>query len=158
MYYSGYYDIPSSYYYSSSSSSAAAAGFGAAIGAMMGVYSIIAIAITVLQIVAMWKIFSKAGWKSLIPIYNLVILFKISGLSPWTILAYLTAWIPVIGWVVSIVITVLQANGLSKSFGKSTGFTIGLVLLPSIFYLILGFGNAEYVGKDDTIEIEKTEE
>lgn len=161
MYYSGYYDIPSSYYYSSSSSSAAAAGFGAAIGAMMGVYSIIAIAIAVLQIVAMWKIFSKAGqdgWKSLIPIYNLVILFKISGLSPWTILAYLTAWIPVIGWVVSIVITVLQANGLSKSFGKSTGFTVGLVLLPSIFYLILGFSNAEYVGKDATIKIEKTEE
>ena len=63
--------------------SSAAAGFGAAFGAMMGIYFIVAIVIAVLQVIAMWKIFSKAGeagWKSLIPIYNSVILFKISGL------------------------------------------------------------------------------
>ena len=112
----------------------------------------------------MWKIFSKsgeAGWKSLIPIYNCVILFKISGLSPWLILAYLASVIPFVGWIVVLVISILQANGLSKSFGKSTGFTVGLVLLPSIFYLILGFGNSEYIGttkKDEPIEVEKTEE
>lgn len=129
------------------------AGFGAAIGAMLGIYLLILLVIYVLQIIAMWKIFSKAGeagWKSIIPIYNAVILFKISGLSPWLILAYLAAIIPFVGWIVPIVITILQANGLSKSFGKSTGFTVGLVLLPSIFYLILGFGNSEYIGNSTT--------
>ena len=98
------------------------AGFGAAIGAMLGIYLLILLVIYVLQIIAMWKIFSKAGeagWKSIIPIYNAVILFKISGLSPWLILAYLAAIIPFVGWIVPIVITILQANGLSKSFGKS---------------------------------------
>lgn len=141
-------------------SSAAAAGFGAAFGAMIGIYIVIAIVIAILQIIAMWKIFSKAGeagWKSIIPIYNVVILFKISGLSPWLILAYFAAIIPIIGWIVPIVITVLQANGLAKSFGKSTGFTVGLVILPSIFYLILGLGSSEYIGKKEDL-IDVTEE
>ena len=42
---------------------------------------IISIAICILQIVALWKVFEKAGeagWKSIIPIYNLYILFKIT--------------------------------------------------------------------------------
>lgn len=144
--------------------SSAAAGLGAAFGAMMGIYFIFAIVIGILQIIAMWKVFSKAGeagWKSLIPIYNSVILFKISGLSPWLLLTYLTAIIPFVGWLVILVINILQANGLAKSFGKSTGFTVGLVLLPSIFYLILGFGKSEYVGtskKEEPIVVEKTEE
>lgn len=135
--------------YSQYTDSAAAAGFGAAFGAFMGVYMFLVLAIAVIQIIAMWKIFTKAGeagWKSLIPIYNSVILFKISGLSPWLLLTYLTTFIPVVGWIVVLVITILQANGLAKAFGKSTGFTVGLVLLSSIFYLILGFGKDEYIG------------
>ena len=35
---------------------------------------------------------------------------------------------------------------LAKSFGKGTGFGIGLILLAPIFYLILAFGSARYVG------------
>lgn len=35
---------------------------------------------------------------------------------------------------------------MAKSFGKDAGFTVGLVLLPTIFYMILGFGKAEYIG------------
>lgn len=120
----------------------------AALGTMAGFCMVFAIVFSVLQIIAMWKIFTKAGkagWKSLIPIYNTVILFKISRLSPWLILAYLTSFIPFVGWIIVLTINILQANGLSKSFGKSTGFTFGLVLLPSIFYLILGFDKSEYI-------------
>ncbi len=147
MYSSYYYDVSP---YAREMDSAASVGLGAAIGSMIGVYSVIVLIIAILQIIANWKIFTKAGeagWKSIIPIYNLVILFRISGLSPWILLAYLTAFIPVIGWIVSVVISVLQANGLSKSFGKSTGFTVGLFFLPSIFYMILGFGSSQYIGK-----------
>lgn len=42
---------------------------------------IISIALLVLNIVALWMIFTKAGesgWKSLIPIYNCYVLFKIA--------------------------------------------------------------------------------
>ena len=51
---------------------------GAFAGMMMGIV-FISICIGVLTIIANWRLFSKAGqagWKSIIPIYNLVILFR----------------------------------------------------------------------------------
>jgi len=44
------------------------------------------------------------------------------------------------------VVAIWVTNLLSKSFGKGVAFTLGLLFLPVIFYLILGFGNAEYIG------------
>ena len=35
---------------------------------------------------------------------------------------------------------------VSKSFGKDEGFTAGLVILGLIFWPILGFGSAKYLG------------
>ena len=35
---------------------------------------------------------------------------------------------------------------LAKSFGKGILFTIGLLLLPNIFTLILAFGKSQYIG------------
>jgi hypothetical protein len=39
-----------------------------------------------------------------------------------------------------------MVNELSKSFGKGAGFTVGMLFLPIIFYPILAFGSAQYVG------------
>ena len=36
--------------------------------------------------------------------------------------------------------------GLAKAFGKNVGFMIGMILLPFIFYSILGLGKSEYIG------------
>ena len=43
---------------------------------------------------------------------------------------------------------IYYSNNLAKSFGKDIGYTVGLVVPETswIFELILGFGNAEYVG------------
>ena len=123
---------------------------GTILGAFLGVIIIVSLVIAIIQLAGMWKVFTKAGekgWKCIIPIYNLVILFRISGLSPWIIFGYLASIIPFVGWIVCLGITIYQCNSLAKSFGKDVGYTIGLVLLPTIFYLILGFGKAEYVGK-----------
>ena len=52
----------------------------AAFGAYIGVILTIGLVWTIIQIIAWWKIFTKAGekgWKSIIPIYNQVILYKI---------------------------------------------------------------------------------
>ena len=71
-----YYD----YGYSSS------VGTAATLASIISTYSIFVIAFYVALVVAQWKIFVKAGeegWKSIIPIYNVIILYKISGLSPW---------------------------------------------------------------------------
>jgi hypothetical protein len=35
---------------------------------------------------------------------------------------------------------------LAKSFGRGTGFALGLIFLSPIFLLILGFGSDRYLG------------
>lgn len=103
---------------------------------------IIYLAIIVVLIAAQWKIYEKAGkpgWACLIPFYNIIVLLEIVGKPWWWLLLML---IPV----VNIVIAIWVTNLLSKSFGKSEGFTVGLLLLGIIFYPILGFGDAQYQG------------
>lgn len=102
--------------------------------------------IYVLLIIAMWKIFTKAGkpgWASIVPIYNVIVMFQIIGLNPWLLLLYL---IPVVNFVVAIVFSIMQASRLSKAFGKGTGFALGLFFLNPIFLLMLGFGDSKYIG------------
>lgn len=141
----------SSYYYGSSAADVEAVA-GAVMGVML-VYSIILIAIAVVELIGMWKMFTKAGepgWKCLIPIYNLVILFKIAGISPWFILGYLLAFIPAVGWIAALALQIYLAINLAKVFGQSGGFAAGLVLLQPIFICILGFGKAEYQAPTST--------
>ena len=47
----------------------------------------------------------------------------------------------------------IQTNlRLAKAFGKGTGFGVGLTFLAPIFFLMLGFGKAEFVGLDGAAE------
>jgi hypothetical protein len=46
----------------------------------------------------------------------------------------------------NIIAIIQDIHRLSKSFGKDAGFTVGLIFLGIIFYPILGFGSAKYVG------------
>ncbi len=108
----------------------------------MGVIIVIYLAIIVLMIASMWTIFSKAGkpgWASIVPIYNLIVLLEIVGKPWWWLLLML---IPI----VNIVILIIVWHNLSLSFGKSGGFTVGLILLGIIFLPMLAFGDAKYVG------------
>ena len=121
-----------------------------ATGALAGffaTYSIVMIVVAVLTLIAEWRIFTKAGeagWKCLIPIYNIVVLFRIAGISPLWVLGYLAAVIPVVGAFVALGITIYAMINLAKAFGKGGGFAAGLILLNTVFILILGFGSAEY--------------
>lgn len=99
-------------------------------------------ALVVLCIIAMWKVFEKAGqpgWAAIIPIYNTYIMLKIGGKPGWWLLLML---IPI----VNIVFVVWMYNMISKSFGKDEGFTVGMILLGIVFWPILGFGDARYLG------------
>lgn len=103
---------------------------------------ILYLAVVIFIIAAYWQIYSKAGqpgWACLVPIYNWYVLLKIVGKPGWWILLY---FIPI----VNIVFLIWTINMLSKSFGKDEGFTIGLILLGIVFYPILGFGSARYIG------------
>ncbi len=103
---------------------------------------IIGLLFALLIIVAMWKVFTKAGqpgWASIIPIYNLYIWCKIVGRPWWWILLML---IPFVNFIVAIILCI----DMAKSFGKGAGFGIGLALLGIIFWPILGFSSAQYQG------------
>ena len=98
--------------------------------------------IAVIMIIAMWKIFEKAGhegWKAIIPIYSFYILLKIVDKPGWWLILMI---IPLVNYIY----LVWTYNMLSKSFGKDEGFTLGLVFLGIIFFPILGFGSAQYLG------------
>jgi Family of unknown function (DUF5684) len=109
---------------------------------MNGVVWIIYIAIVVLVIAGFWKVFTKAGeagWQSIIPIWNIIVLLRIVGRPWWWILLFI---IPIVGIVIGIIVYI----DFAKSFGKGGGFAVGLILLGFIFIPILGFGSATYVG------------
>lgn len=98
--------------------------------------------IAIISIVSMWKVFVKAGqpgWACIIPIYNWYIMIKIVGKPDWWLIMM---FIPIVNLVYAIWVT----NLLSKSFGKDEGFTVGLLLLSFIFWPILAFGSAKYLG------------
>ena len=94
----------------------------------------------IVAIIGLWKLFTKAGkpgWASIVPIYNTIVMIDIAGKPLWWILLL---FIPFVNIVVSILIMI----GMAKNFGRGTGTAIGLIFLPLIFMLILGFGSAEY--------------
>lgn len=96
----------------------------------------------IVVIAAMWRVYQKAeqpGWACLIPFYNVYIMLKIAGKPGWWLLLF---FIPL----VNVVFIIWTYNMISKSFGKDEGFTVGLVLLSFVFWPILGFGSATYLG------------
>lgn len=146
-------------------------GIGAVFGILAGLgiaIIIFALIIAVLSIIAMWRIFTKAGekgWKSLIPIYNVYILFKIAGRNFWKYfwLAFALGFVEAIadnvantavaaicaiGALVLAIYVIIEIvkmyHGLSTKFGHDAGFTVGLVFLNIIFMLILALGNSQY--------------
>lgn len=144
----------------------------AGLGISLLAFVIIVIVIAVLSIVACWKLFEKAGeagWKSIIPIYNSYILFKIcwKPMMFWIVLACSVVnsvaaaitndpnnWICIISLLVVAVITIMQLVMLSKAYGHGGGFAVGLIFLNTIFMLILGLGDSQYVGNTSEKEQE----
>ena len=121
---------------------AAAEAAGAAAGVFGALVLLIDLAIAILMIAGLWKVFTKAGkpgWASIIPIYNGIVLLEICGRPIWWILLML---IPCVNIIFSLIVFI----DLAKSFGKDALFGVALWLLGFIFLPILGFGSAQYRG------------
>jgi len=116
------------------SDSAAAAGGGA-------FATVLYLIIAVVAIVAMWKLFVKAGepgWASIIPFYNTFTLVKIAGFNPWLFLLFLIPF-------VNVVFAIYVMIKIGEAFGKTLGWSvIFLVILSFIGMLMLGFGSETY--------------
>lgn len=96
---------------------------------------------TLVNIVAFWQIFEKAGkpgWKSIIPIYNLLVLFDILGKPRYWFLFLL---IPGLHLFIPFWMTIL----LGQRFQQSDLFIMGLFLFGFVFVPILAFGDSKYL-------------
>ncbi|MDD7453952.1 MAG: DUF5684 domain-containing protein [Blautia obeum] len=136
-----------------------------------GIYLVFAFIWWLLQIIANWNIFTKAGeagWKSIIPVYSDYISYKIAWQPSYFWLVFVlgiitsvangmadpNGTITTILLIVSLIriilaiISILYCIKLSRAFGHGIGFAIGLMFLQPIFMLILGFGNDPYYGAD----------
>jgi hypothetical protein len=102
-----------------------------------------ALALVVVVIAGVWKMFEKAGqpgWAAVIPIYNAWVLLKVAGRPGWWLILL---FLPI----VSIIIAIVLAIDIAKAFGQGAAFGFFLnFLFGGIGYVILGFGNFQYRG------------
>lgn len=121
----------------------------------------------ILQAVADWKIFSKAGRPGIlafIPIVNIYVEYGICW-SNFMGLLYLvcvgvTSYISGVqepsstlttvsgvASVAALVLHIVQSIKLAKSFGKGVGYGILLILFGPLARLFLGLGDSRYIGR-----------
>ena len=147
---------------------------GYGLGTFVTIVSIVTLACWVLGIIAYWKIFTKAGekgWKAIIPVYSDYIGYKITWQTSkfWIMFALVVVSSILIAlvqngliggavWqlifilvslacsIAALVFEIIRTCKLSKAFGHGAGYAVGLIFLPWIFSLIVGFGSSEYKG------------
>ncbi|MCM0083444.1 DUF5684 domain-containing protein [Geomonas sp. Red32] len=117
--------------------------------------NLILILVSLLLIIAgMWKVFEKAGyagWKAIIPFYNMYLLMIIAGKPGWW---FFLLFIPVVG----IAILLLAYLSLAEKFGKSALFAVGLVFFPMLCFPALGFDRSQYGARKEELEFSFSEE
>ena len=131
-------------------------GVGMGIGIVLGL-SLFALILYLLYVIGLFKMFSKMGiapWKAIIPIYNQYMVCT----KVWNVIGFVLilataiiqradiAYVSTIIGICCVVLRVLYANKLVKSFGNGTGYTILYFFFPSIMTMVLGFGKDEYIG------------
>ncbi|MDO4484482.1 MAG: DUF5684 domain-containing protein [Clostridia bacterium] len=131
------------------------AGLWGFVAGYFAVIAVISAAITVLTIIGLWKTIAKTGepgWKALIPILNEYVLCDRCWEKNafWVMLGVaLGCGVPVVNIICSIAMVVLWVMlciRISAAFGKELPFAIGMIFLPPVFFMILGFGSSRYIG------------
>ncbi len=129
---------------------------------------VVCIALVVVAIAGMWKTVSKLGgrgWSQIVPVYSVWERSSAAGCERALCVVYtVLAAVALASNVVNnesfqsiaglcnlayLVIEFMVAYKIARRFGKGKVFTVGLVILPFIFYGILGLGSAR------PIELEK---
>lgn len=96
--------------------------------------------ICILIVASQWIVFEKggeAGWKCLVPFYNMYVLMEISGKPGWWMFLL---FVPLVG----VAFLLFAMLSLARKFGRSELFGVGLLFLPMIFLPLLAFGGSEY--------------
>ncbi len=118
-------------------------------GFLVGIVLILAlIAVAVLCIVAMWKLFIKAGkpgWASIVPFYNTYVMVELAGRPAWWFAVIIL--VPLVGTVFSLIVII----DFVKAYGKDTVFGVLSWFFPFVTFPMLAFDkNTHYVGNGAT--------
>jgi hypothetical protein len=87
-----------------------------------------------------YRIYEKAGfpgWSALVPFYSAVVFLRLVGRPAWWV------WLLIVPGV-NLVIGVIARIDLADRFDRGPAFGVGLILLPFVFFPMLGFGPARY--------------
>ena len=118
----------------------------AAIGLVLSMFIgliIVGLAIIIVVYAAYWAIMKKAGKEGIdgiIPVHNEICLLEICGIPKWMWFLNLIPF-------GALAFTIILAIYMARSFGKTGGYAVGLIFLPFVFYPMLAWGSARYVGK-----------
>ena len=107
---------------------------------------IIYLIIIIANIAGGWKMYEKAGkpgWSFIIPIYNIIVFFKIAEKPLWWILLLL--FIPI----ANLIVGILVIMAFLERFSKPRWHVIIWIILPYIYVPYLGFSDAQYSGTAD---------
>ena len=129
--------------------------YGNAVGSVLGglliflvIISIIALAVSIVTLIAQWKLFKKAGkdgWEAIVPFYCNYVLVEIAGLKWYWFLFFFAPFvcnligIGIIGWLAYLFTMFNIFYNISKRCGKGVGFAICATLFTPICMMILGF-------------------
>lgn len=106
-------------------------------------FMLVPLLLAIIMIAAMWRVFEKAGeagWKALIPIYNLYVLVSIAGKAWWWFLIILC--VPLVG----LIFYLLVCLALAQKFNKSPLYGVLLCFFGFIMFPLLAFDDSTYSG------------
>lgn len=118
---------------------------------------VITLAIMIVQLIAYWKIYKKAGkggWEAIVPFYCNWIIVKIAGLKWYWFLFFFAplvssfANLEILGWLAYLFGTFNCFYNISKRFNKGLGFAICFTLFTPICAAILGFSKKAIYDKN----------
>ena len=113
---------------------------GTAIMGLSAGIMIFSLILSLISIISYWKLFVKAGkpgWASIVPIYNTIVMIEIAKLPIWYFILF---FVPIVN-----IFALFKINiEISKKFGKSTGYGVGMTLIPIIFIPMLAFSDNVY--------------
>jgi len=116
---------------------------GSILGGLFGLlFMLVELALAAAALAGLWKTFIKMGhpgWAGIVPYYNVYLMIQALG-KPilWFILFVIPCTCPFVYLFILI--------EFAPRFNKGTGFALGLFFLPFIFWPLLGFGDAKYLG------------
>ena len=82
--------------------------------AALAIFAVLGTVLGLATIAGIWATFSKAGvagWKSLIPVYNLILMLQIAGKPVWWLVLF---FIPLVNFAA----TILLSLGIAQRFGR----------------------------------------